>query len=76
MKHITGQGPVYIMSTKKFLLDDGYNMNMMFEWKSSSEHSSVKFLVDNDINLPPSSSKAANSCLVQSGLKVYPICFK
>ena len=77
MKHITGQGLVYVRSTKKLLLDDDYNIDENYaEWEGSSKHSSLKFLVDNDIKLPPSSSKTIFNCPVQSELKVCPICFK
>ena len=77
MKHITGQGLVYVRSTKKLLLDDDYNIDENYvEWKGSSEHSSLKFLIDNDIKLPPSSSGTVSSCPVQSELKACPICFK
>ena len=76
MKHITGQGLVYVRSTK-LLLDDDYNIDENYvEWKGSSEHSSLKFLIDNDIKLPPSSSGTVSSCPVQSELKACPICFK
>ena len=71
MKHITGQGPVYVRSTKKLLLDDDYSIDKNYvEWEGSSEHSSLKFLVDNDIKLPPSSSKTVFNFPVQSELKV------
>ena len=36
----------------------------------------MKFLVDNDIKFPPSSSKTVFNCPVQSELKICPICFK
>ena len=77
MKHITRQGPVYVRSKNKLLLNDDYNIDEnYFEGKCSSEHSSLKFVVDNDIKQPPSSSKMVSSCLFQSELKVCPICFK
>ena len=77
MKHITGQGPVYVRSTKKLLLDDEYNIDENYvEWEGNSKHSSFKFLVDNNIKLPQSSSKKVYNCPVQSELKVCPICFK
>ena len=49
---------------------------MKFEGEGSSERSSLKFLVDNDIKQPPSSSKTISICPVQSELKIWPICFK
>ena len=77
MKHITGQGPVYVRSTKKLLLDDDYNIDENYvECEGSSKHSSLKFIVINDTKLPPSSSKTVINCPVQSELKVSPICFK
>ena len=72
MKHITGQGPVYVRSTNKLLLDDDYNIDENYaEWEGSRKHSSLKFLVDNDIKLPPSSSKTVFNCPVQSKLMPY-----
>ena len=77
MKHITGQGPAYVWSTKNLLLDDDYSIDENYnEWEGSSKHSSFKLLVDNDIKLPPSSSKTVFNCPVQSELNVCPICFK
>ena len=76
MKHITRQGPVYVRSKNKLLLNDDNIDENYFEGKCSSEHSSLKFVVDNDIKQPPSSSKMVSSCLFQSELKVCPIFFK
>ena len=77
MELITGQGPVYVRSTKKLLFDDDYNIDEnYFEGEDSSDHSSLKFYVDNDIKQPPYSSKTVFSCPVQSELKICPICFK
>ena len=61
MKHITRQGPVYVRSKNKLLLNDDNIDENYFEGKCSSEHSSLKFVVDNDIKQPPSSSKMVSS---------------
>ena len=77
MKHITGQGLVYVRSVKKLVLDDDYNIDEnYFVGEGGSDHSSLKFVVDKDIKQPPSSSKTVSSCPFQSELKVCTICFK
>ena len=77
MKHIAGQGSDYVRSTKKLLLHDDYDIDEnYFEGEGSRDHSSLKFVVDNDIKQPQSLSKTVSSCQVQSELKVCPICFK